>query len=86
MELFIDNFFTSIPLLQELIEFSIGVVGTIGNNRKRYPSALQDRNFLKQMKCGEFSTVASETTVYTVLKDTKHVPFLSNVHSKSLEK
>ena len=79
--LYIDNFFTSIPLLQELSELSISVVGTIRNNRKDYPKALQDKNLLKQMKRGEFHTVASETTVCTVWKDTKHVSFLSNVHS-----
>ncbi|PFX31328.1 Tyrosine-protein kinase isoform SRK4 [Stylophora pistillata] len=78
---FLDNFFTSIPLLQELSELSISVVGTIRNNRKNYPKALQGKNLLKQMKRGEFHTVASETTVCTVWKDTKHVSFLSNVHS-----
>lgn len=64
--LYIDNFFTSIPLLQELKELLISVVGTIRNNRKGYPKALQDKNLLKQMKRGEFHTVASETTVCTV--------------------
>lgn len=45
--LYIDNFFTSIPLLQELKELLISVVGTIRNNRKGYPKALQDKNLLK---------------------------------------
>ena len=78
--LYIDNFFTSIPLLKELSELSVSVMGTIRNNRKDYPKALQDKNLLKQMKRGEFHTVASETTVCTVWKDTKHF-FLSNVRS-----
>ena len=78
---YIDNFFTSIPLLQELKESSINVVGTIGTNRKEYPKALQNKNLLKQMNRGDFHTVACKTTVCTVWKDTKHVSFLSNVHS-----
>ena len=78
---YIDNFFTSIPLLQELKESSINVVGTIRTNRKEYPKALQNKNLLKQMNRGDFHTVACETTVCTVWKDTKHVSFLSNVHS-----
>ena len=77
---YIDNFFTSIPLLQELKESSINVVGTIRTNRKEYPKALQNKNLLKQMNRGDFHTVACKTTVCTVWKDRKHVSFLSNVH------
>ena len=55
--------------------------GTIRTSCKKYPMALQNKNQLKQMNRGEFHTLASETTVYTVWKDTKHVSFLSNVHS-----
>ena len=78
---YIDNFFTSIPLLQELKESSINVVGTIGTNHKRYPKVLQNRNLLKQMNRDDFHTVACKTTFCTVWKDTKHVSFLSYVHS-----
>ena len=78
---YIDDFFTSIPLLQELKESSINVVGTIGTNCKEYPKALQNKNLLKQMNRDDFHTVACKTTVCTVWKDTKHVSFLSNVHS-----
>ena len=78
---YIDNFFTSILLLKELRESSINVVGTIRTNRKQYPKALQNKNLLKQMNRGDFHTAASETTVCTVWRDTKHVSFLSNVHS-----
>ena len=49
---YIDNFFTSIPLLQELKESSINVVGTIRTNRKGYPKVLQNKNLLKQMNRG----------------------------------
>ena len=77
---YIDDFFTSIPLLQELTESSINVVGTIRTNRKGYPEVLQNKNLLKQMNLGDFHTVACETTVCSVWKDTKHVSFLSNVH------
>ena len=73
---YIDNFFTSIALLQELKESSINVVGTIRTNRKECPKALQNKNLLKQMNRGDFHTVACETTVCTVWKDTKHVSFL----------
>ena len=78
---YIDNLFTNIHLLQELKESSINVVGTIRTNRKEYPKALQDKNLLKQMNQVEFHTVASDTTGCIVWEDTKHVSFLSNVHS-----
>ena len=56
-------------------------MGTIRPNRKEYPKALPDKNLLKQKNQGELHTVASDTTVCTVWKDTKHVSFLSNAHS-----
>ena len=40
---YIDNFFISIPLLQELKESSINVVGTIRTNCKGYPKVLQKK-------------------------------------------
>ena len=64
--MYIDNFFTSIPLLQELKESSINVVGTIGTKSKEYPKVLQNKNLLKQMNRDDFHTVACETTVCTV--------------------
>ena len=56
---YIDNFFTSNPLLQELKESSINVVGTLRTNHKEYPKALQDKDLLKQMNQGEFHIYAN---------------------------
>ena len=56
-------------------------MGTIKTNREEYPKALQNKNLLKQMNRDDFHTMACEKTVCTVWKDTKHVSFLSNMHS-----
>lgn len=55
-------------------------MGIIRANRKEYPKALQDKSLLKQTKRVIFN-LATERIVCAVWKDTKHVSFLSNVHS-----
>jgi DNA excision repair protein ERCC-6 len=46
----IDNFFTSIPLLQQLHSVGIRAVGTIRTNRKHLPPAVKD---VKKLKANE---------------------------------
>ena len=59
----LDNFFTSISILQELKESSIIFVGKIRTTLNEYPKALKNKNQLKQMNRGEVHTVTFETTV-----------------------
>ena len=76
-----DNFFTGFPLMKELSEQSIYVVGTLRTNRKGYPEALKDARLIKGMKRGDYHSVASGDIVCSLWKDTKYVTFASNVHS-----
>ena len=51
---------------------------------KEYPNALQNKSLLKQVNRDKFHTVAFETTVCSLWKDTKHVSFLLNAHSSRI--
>ena len=78
---YMDNFFTGIPLIRQLENAVIYSVGTIRNNRSLYPACLKDKAMLKSMKRGEYHTASSGSMVASVWRDTKVVSFLSNVHN-----
>ena len=75
--LFVDNFFTSIPLAQQLENAGIFLCGTIRQNRKGFPAELKE---FTKMERGQFHTkqVDGKLTA-TVWQDTKLVSFLSNI-------
>ena len=52
---------------------------------KEYPNTLQNKSLLKQLNRDKFHTVAFETTVCSLWKDTKHVSFLLNAHSSHID-
>lgn len=79
---YMDNFFTSLPLLQHLEANGIYTVGTIRSNRKDYPNVLKDKQMLKQMakNRGEYHTSSNGSTTVMLWQDTKTLSFISNVH------
>ena len=79
--LYVDNFFTGIPLARDLRKMDIYLVGTLRNSRKGYPDALKNSTVTDSMERGEYHSVSSEELSITLYKDTKMVSFLSNVHS-----
>lgn len=78
---YMDNFFTGIPLIRQLENAGIYSVGTIRSNRYQYPACLKDKKMQKAMKRGEYYTATSDSVVATVWRDTKVVSFVCNVHS-----
>lgn len=79
--LYVDNFFTSIPLSRHLESVGIYCAGTFRSARKEYPQQLKDPALLRGIQQGEFHTATVGSHVLTVWKDTKVVSFISNVHS-----
>lgn len=79
--LYLDNFFTSIPLAKQMILSGIYMCGTIRSNKKGFAVALKDQRLLASMKeRGDFHThrIENELSVAT-WKDTKLVSFITNV-------
>ena len=70
---YMDNFFTGIPLIRQLENAGIYSVGTIRNNRSLYPVCLKDKTMQKSLKRGEYHTASAGSMVATVWRDTKVV-------------
>ncbi|XP_070175355.1 piggyBac transposable element-derived protein 4-like [Littorina saxatilis] len=78
---YLDNFFTSIPLSRHLESIGLHCVGTIRANRQEYPQCLKDTVLLRNLQTGEFHTAAVGRHIMSVWKDTKVVSFITNVLS-----
>ena len=76
-----DNFFSSIPLLEDLQTKKILACGTIRANRKGLPKLIED----KKMKRGDFDYRSTPygISVYKWM-DSKPVHFISNYHGDTL--
>ncbi|KAK3514124.1 hypothetical protein QTP70_005125 [Hemibagrus guttatus] len=75
--LFMDSFFTSVPLLQRLLQDSLYACGPTNPNRRGYPDALKPRNVGK-LAPGEFYQCQRGNLVATVTRDAKVVSCLSS--------
>ena len=76
-EVYLDNYFTSIPLLEHLKNVGIRVCSTIKANRKFLPTHLKQD---KTMQRGDFDyRVASDIVFYNWM-DNKPVTVVSNFH------
>ena len=76
--IYMDNFYTSVPLLRELHSFHMHGCGTVRANRKYLPEALRPKNVRLQKH--EFKVAQKNELVCAVWKDTRVVIMLSNVH------
>ncbi|KAF7687411.1 hypothetical protein HF521_014639, partial [Silurus meridionalis] len=75
--LFMDSFFTSVPLLQRLLQDGLYACGPTNPNRRGYPDALKPRNVGK-LAPGEFYQCQRGNLVATVTRDAKVVSCLSS--------
>lgn len=75
--LFMDSFFTSVPLLQRLLQDGLYACGPTNPNRRGYPVALKPRNVGK-LAPGEFYQCQRGNVVATVTRDAKVVSCLSS--------
>lgn len=74
--LFMDSFFTSVPLLQRLLRDGLYACGPTQPSRKGYPEVLRPRNVGK-LSQGEFYQCQRGNLVATVTRDVKVVSCLS---------
>lgn len=81
MTVYMDNFYTSTTLLQELLMRRIYACGTVRRNRKGLPAALLT---LKQDK-HQYKVAQKDDLTFTAWMDTKSVLVLSNVHDSGAE-
>lgn len=75
---FVDNFFSSIPLAENLLRDKIYLCGTVRSNRQGIPRTLAPTTQrVKQLRQGESLFLRKGNLVVTVWKDKKPVYFLS---------
>ncbi|XP_066512564.1 piggyBac transposable element-derived protein 4-like [Hoplias malabaricus] len=75
--IFMDSFFTSVPLLQRLLQDGVYACGPTNPHRRGYPDALKPRNVGK-LEPGEFYQCQHGNLVATVTRDAKVVSCLSS--------
>jgi len=79
-ELYVDNFYTSVPLAKKLLERQTLVCGTLRRNRKFLPQAVVS----SKLKKGEVERRRCGQLVVTKWKDKREVLMLSTLHSGKL--
>ncbi|XP_053372688.1 piggyBac transposable element-derived protein 4-like [Mercenaria mercenaria] len=77
--IFFDNFFTSVPLMKQLLDNGLYACGTVRTNCVGFPAELKKPNNVKNR--GEFKVLQKGDTPLTasVWKDKKHVHHLSTL-------
>ena len=79
-----DNYFTSIPLFEDLEKnMKIYSCGTVRSNRLTGATAIVDKQFLKTMNRGDYSSQSKNNVIATVWKDNKHIYLMSNAYPPS---
>ena len=76
--LFVDNWYTSCALFEELRQNGTGACGTVKRNRKNYPV------FPTDLKKGEMITKHTKHQLAMCWKDKRQVYMLSTVHSDAM--
>lgn len=80
--LYMDNWYTSIPLLQYLKDNSTLACGTIRKNRKGFPEAVSKA---KLRQHGETVAYRSDALLALKCKDTKEVNILTTIHDERMQ-
>ena len=81
--LYLDNFYTSVPLFLFLQTQGILCCGTIRSNRKQYPHAMLAEG-AKKMNRGGQNSASFKGLLALMWKDSRPVCFLSSIHDVSL--
>ena len=77
---YMDNFFTSIPLFQRLLDDGIYATGTMRTNRKKFPGDLLSVAKKGLASRGDMEFRQDGNMVVTVWQDTKPVTIMSTQH------
>ena len=78
--LYIDNWYTSIPLLKFLFDHSTLECGTIRSNRKRFPDPVKNA----KLKRGEVKAYRSNELLAMKFKDKRDVLMLTTIHNEEM--
>lgn len=79
-KVFFDNFFTGVPLMEELRQQQLYACGTVNSTRKKLPKFKID----KELKRGEYDWYVSNSGLAAVKwRDKRSVHLLSNYHDPS---
>ena len=78
-QVYFDNYFTTIPLVQKLLARDTYACGTVRSNRKQYPKEICEE--AKRLRRGEFLFRQSGSIVAVAWKDNKVVNVLSSLAS-----
>ena len=82
IHLYIDNWYTSIPLLQYLRDIDTLACGTIRKNRKGFPDAVSKAKLNQR---GEPIAYQSDALLALKFKDTREVHILTTIHDKRMQ-
>ena len=84
--LFMDNFYTSIELLDNLLRKGTFATGNIRSNRKNFPEGLKvDKKTKKNvLEIGNFRFATSKDLIAVLWRDRRDVFLLSSMHSRSV--
>ena len=80
--LYIDNWYTSIPLLQYLRDNDTLACGTIRKNRKGFPDAVSKAKLNQR---GEPIAYRSDALLALKFKDTREVHILTTIHDERMQ-
>jgi hypothetical protein len=79
LSIYMDNYYTGVPLIRELTQAGVNAVGTVRTNRRELPRRLLPKNLA--LRKHEFKVAQMNEMTFSVWQDTKPVCVLSNCHS-----
>lgn len=80
--LYIDNWYTSIPLLQYLRDNNTLACGTIQKNCKGFPDTVSKA---KLAQCGDSIAYRSDALLALKFKDTREMHILTTIHNEGMQ-
>jgi len=81
--IYMDNFFTSVRLVEDLEVNKIFCVGTIRTNKLKATSELLNKGMLQTMERGDYMFQTKGSVAVTVWKDHKEIYLISNAYPVS---
>lgn len=83
--LFVDNFYTSVELVSDLLKKGTFSTGTIRLNRKCLPEALKETARNNVLEIGNFQFATCDDITAVLWRDRRDVFVLSSMHNRSVE-
>ena len=82
---YLDNFFTSVKLVEDLESEGVYVTGTIRRNKLHATPELLDKDTIQTMERGDYIFRTRGNVAVTVWKDNKDIQLISNAYPVSGE-